>query len=156
MVELIQAFVLVLSTCQVSIGSDQNNWEKVETSFSPTFTLRREVLSHDYVAAFSYELIKPEASTNFQVTGCNSFWKNPLFSLFSYRKAYVTMFDLAINLNRSRSTHLNKLWWTRAWCHLSSFVEIGPLVLEKKIFEGFSPYTGMVAILVMWPVSQIG
>ena len=28
---------------------------------------------------------------------------------------------------------------------------IGPLVLEKKIFEGFLPYMGMVAILVMWP-----
>ena len=29
--------------------------------------------------------------------------------------------------------------------------EIGPPVLEKKIFEGFLPYMGMVAILVMWP-----
>ena len=27
----------------------------------------------------------------------------------------------------------------------------GPLVLEKKIFEGLLPYMGMVAILVMWP-----
>ena len=27
----------------------------------------------------------------------------------------------------------------------------GPLVLEKKIFEGFLPYIGVVAILVMWP-----
>ena len=25
------------------------------------------------------------------------------------------------------------------------FVEIGPLVLEKKIFEGFLPYMGVVA-----------
>ena len=32
---------------------------------------------------------------------------------------------------------------------MSSFVEIGPLVLEKKIFEGFLPYMGMAAILVM-------
>ena len=31
-----------------------------------------------------------------------------------------------------------------------SFVEIDPPVLEKKIFEGFLPYVGMAAILVMW------
>ena len=29
---------------------------------------------------------------------------------------------------------------------MPSFVEIGPLVLEKKIFEGFLPYMGMAAI----------
>ena len=34
-------------------------------------------------------------------------------------------------------------------CYIPSFVEIGPLVPEKKIFEGFSPYMGVVAILVM-------
>ena len=27
---------------------------------------------------------------------------------------------------------------------------IGPLVLEKKIFEGFLPYMGVAAILFMW------
>ena len=27
----------------------------------------------------------------------------------------------------------------------------GPLVLEKKIFEGFLPYMGVAAILVKWP-----
>ena len=31
----------------------------------------------------------------------------------------------------------------------SSLVEIGPVVPEKKIFEGFLPYMGMAAILVM-------
>ena len=31
----------------------------------------------------------------------------------------------------------------------SCFVEISPPVLEKKIFEGFLPYMGMAAILVM-------
>ena len=31
-------------------------------------------------------------------------------------------------------------------------MEIGPLVLEKKIFEGFLPYMGMAAILILWPV----
>ena len=34
-------------------------------------------------------------------------------------------------------------------CYIPSFVEIGPPVPEKKIFEGFLPYMGMAAILVM-------
>ena len=34
-------------------------------------------------------------------------------------------------------------------CHIPSFVKIGQPVLEKKIFEGFLPYMGMAAILVM-------
>ena len=33
---------------------------------------------------------------------------------------------------------------------MPSFVEIGLPVLEKKIFEGFLPYMGMAAILVMY------
>ena len=33
---------------------------------------------------------------------------------------------------------------------MPSFVEIGPVVPEKKNFEGFLPYMGMAAILVMW------
>ena len=38
-------------------------------------------------------------------------------------------------------------------CYIPSFVEIGLPVQEKKIFEGFLPYMGVAAILVMWPVS---
>ena len=34
-------------------------------------------------------------------------------------------------------------------CVMPSFVEIGQPVPEKKIFEGFLPYMGMAAILVM-------
>ena len=34
-------------------------------------------------------------------------------------------------------------------CYMPSFVEIGLPVPEKKIFEGFLSYMGMVAILVM-------
>ena len=37
--------------------------------------------------------------------------------------------------------------------YIPSFVEIGPLVLEKKIFEGFLPYMSIAAILVMRPAS---
>ena len=32
---------------------------------------------------------------------------------------------------------------------MPSFIEIGPPALEKKIFEGFLPFMGMAAILVM-------
>ena len=38
---------------------------------------------------------------------------------------------------------------------MPSFVEIGPLVLEKKIFEGFLPYIGMAGILFMTWISYI-
>ena len=34
-------------------------------------------------------------------------------------------------------------------CYIPSFEEIGQPVPEKKIFEGFLPYMGVVAILVM-------
>ena len=37
--------------------------------------------------------------------------------------------------------------------YIPSFLEIGPPVPEKKIFEGFLPYMGMAAILVMRPAS---
>ena len=40
-------------------------------------------------------------------------------------------------------------------CYILSFMQIGPAVPEKKIFEGFLPYMGMVAILVMWPGSHM-
>ena len=36
---------------------------------------------------------------------------------------------------------------------MPSFMEIGLPVPEKKIFEGFLPYIGMVAILFMGPAS---
>ena len=36
-------------------------------------------------------------------------------------------------------------------CYITSHKVIGPLVLEKQIFEGFLPYMGMATILAMWP-----
>ena len=41
----------------------------------------------------------------------------------------------------------------RPQCYIPSFVEIGLPVPEEKIFEGFLPYRGVAAILVMWPAS---
>ena len=43
-----------------------------------------------------------------------------------------------------------------AQCYIPGFVEIGPPVPEKKVFEGYLPYNfimGMEAILVMCPAS---
>ena len=34
-------------------------------------------------------------------------------------------------------------------CYIPTFMEIGQPVSEKKIFEGFLPYMGMAAILVV-------
>ena len=42
--------------------------------------------------------------------------------------------------------------WT-SQCYIPSFVEIGPRVPEKKIFEGFLPYMGVAVILVVRPAS---
>ena len=39
-------------------------------------------------------------------------------------------------------------------CYIPSHTVIGPLVLEKKIFERFLPYMGVAAILVMWPAPR--
>ena len=36
-------------------------------------------------------------------------------------------------------------------CYIPNFVEIGPPVPEKKIFEGFLPYMGVVANLNKLP-----
>ena len=38
---------------------------------------------------------------------------------------------------------------------MPSFIEISPLVQEMKIFEGFLPYMGMAAILIMFQIPLI-
>ena len=69
---------------------------------------------------------------------------------FSYRKAYVTKFDLAVkwvNVTPGSSFEQTMISWSPP-CYIPSFVEIGLPVLEK-MFEGFLPYMGVAAILVM-------
>ena len=41
-------------------------------------------------------------------------------------------------------------------CYIPSFVKIGLMVLEKKIFEGFLPYMGVAATLVTLKLALIG
>ena len=88
----------------------------------------------------------------FQVTGCKCSEKSTAFT-FSYRKSpcYKNWPCRKIDQGHSRV-----IIWTNydGWsprCCIPSFMKIGPPVLEKKIFEGFLPYMGVAAILVMWP-----
>ena len=71
--------------------------------------------------------------------------------IFSYRKAYFTKFDLAVKyvkVTPGSSFEQTMMGWSPR-CYILGFVKIGPPVREKKIFEGFLPYMGVAAILVM-------
>ena len=64
--------------------------------------------------------------------------KSTVFN-FSYKKAYVTKFDLGINnvkVNPGSSFVQTMMDWSLQ-DYIQSFVEIGPLVPEEKIFKGF-------------------
>ena len=76
--------------------------------------------------------------------------KSTVFT-FSFTKAFATKFDLAvkqIKVNPSPSFKQTMIDWSPL-SYMPSFVEIGPLALEKNMFEGFLPYMGVAAILVM-------
>ena len=63
----------------------------------------------------------------------------------------VTKFDLAVKyvkVTPGLSFEQTMMGWSPR-CYIPSFVKIGPPVLEEKIFEGFLPYMGVAAILVM-------
>ena len=70
--------------------------------------------------------------------------KSTVCTLF-YRKALVTKFDLAVKY--VKVTPGSSLGWSPR-CYIPSFVKISLPILEK-IFEGFLPYMGVAAILVM-------
>ena len=78
------------------------------------------------------------------------FKKSTIFTFFPC-KAYVSKIDLAVKQVKvipvSSFAQTMMGWSTR--CYILIFVEIGPPVLEKKIFESFLPYMGVAAILVM-------
>ena len=75
--------------------------------------------------------------------------KSTVFT-FSYRKAKVTKFDLAIKKVKVTPGSLfeQAMMGRSPQCYILTFVEIGPPVSEK-IFEEFLPYMGMAAILVV-------
>ena len=55
---------------------------------------------------------------------------------FSYRKAQVSKFDLAVKYVKVTpgSSFIQTMMGRSPRCYIPSFVEIGPPVLEKKIF----------------------
>ena len=70
---------------------------------------------------------------------------------FSYGKAKVTKFDLAVKqakVTPGSSFEQTMMDWSLQ-CNKTSVVDIGPLVPEKKPFDGLLPYRGVAAILVM-------
>ena len=76
-----------------------------------------------------------------------------LSSRLSHIKAKGTKFDLAIKYAKinQKSSFEQILMSPKPQCYTPRPKVTGPLVPEKKIFEGFLPYMGMAAILVMWP-----
>ena len=90
------------------------------------------------------------APTNFQVTGCNSFWKNPLFLPFPVEKPKLPHLTFRkIGKGQPRVTiYIN-------------FVELESPMLQAKFrdhktsgsreedFQRFLPYMTVAAILVM-------
>ena len=75
--------------------------------------------------------------------------KSTVFT-FSYRKAQVTKFDLALEKGKVNpgSSFEETMMDRSPRCYIPSFVEIGQTVPEK-IFDWFLPYTGVADILVM-------
>ena len=74
--------------------------------------------------------------------------KISIFFTFSNVKAYVSKIDLAVKYVKvipGSSFDPIVIGWSHQ-CYIPSFMEIGPLVLEKKIFERFQSYKGLVAI----------
>ena len=76
--------------------------------------------------------------------------KSTVFT-FSNGKAQVTKFDLAVKYVKvNPGSSFEQIMTCLSFrCYIPSFVEIFPLVLKKKIFEGFLSYMGVAAILVM-------
>ena len=78
-------------------------------------------------------------------------FKKSIVFTFSHVNTYVSKIGLAIKYVKvipGPSFAQTMMGWSPQ-CYISSFVEIGPLALEKKIFEWFLPYMGVAAILVM-------
>ena len=69
---------------------------------------------------------------------------------FSYRKAKVTKFDLAVKKVKvfQGPSYEQAMIGRSPQCYIPTSVEIGPPVPEKKIFEGFLPYKGVANGLV--------
>ena len=65
-------------------------------------------------------------------------------------KTFLERFKFFVLIRpRPRSSFEEIMMGRSHQCYIQSFVKIGPPVPERKIFEGFLPYMGVAAILVM-------
>ena len=82
------------------------------------------------------------------------FWKINSFHFFLYISLYYQIWPChKIGQGQPRIIIWTNYDGQESLLRHTKFVEISPPVPEKKIFEGFLPYMGMAAILVMWPPS---
>ena len=77
--------------------------------------------------------------------------KESMIDTFYHVKAKAAKFDLTVKKVKVTpgSSFVQTMMGRSSKCYIPSFMEIGPLVPVKKIFEGFLPNMGMAAILVM-------
>ena len=69
---------------------------------------------------------------------------------FSYRKACYQILPCRKKVKVTPGSSFEQtLMGSSPRCYIPIFVEIGPPVPEKKLLEGFLPYMGMAAILVV-------
>ena len=91
------------------------------------------------------------AHAYFQVTGCNSFWKIYCFQFYLWKSPSYKIWPCRkIGRGQPKVVIWTNYDWQETRSYIPSFVEFG-LPVPEKIFEGFLPYMGVEAILVMWP-----
>ena len=106
-----------------------------------TLTLNTHVVSFTHLAHCIYQFSEHrlQVSEKYKVL------------TFSNTKVYANKFDLRLKWIEGIqvSSFEQTMIGSSPQCYILSFMTIGLLVREK-IFEGFLPYMGMAAILVMW------
>ena len=104
---------------------------------------------NDLDLQYSPTIINLISCLHYQLSGHRpqKFLKNPQFSLFPIEKPKLP--NLTLPLNRSRVFICTNYDGLESPMLHAKFLEIGPPILEKKIFEGLLPYMDVAAILVM-------
>ena len=111
---------------------------------------------NDLDLQYSHSFInKMSASTNFQVTGCNSFRKIHCFHFFLWKSPYYKIWPC----RKIGQGHSRVIIWTNYDKQESpilhtNFRENQPAGSgEEDFWRVFTIHMGMAAILVMWPAS---
>ena len=121
--KLVRDVMDVLVTCKYEEDPIKNEGARVDTTLYSNFSVTMVTIGPLVAEILVFENVY--GRTDGRTNGRTPDW--PVY------------YKLTVSLRRPR-------------CYIPSFMEIGLQVLEK-IFEGFLPYMGMAAILVMWPGS---